>query len=149
MSDDHQTAAEAQTNPWCNVRRHDLDQHQYVERVLEGYRQTRTTDGKVRSADRWLAIQLYRQGVPVALVEAAFALAAVRRLFRPPERPPLAPIHSLSYFIPVMEEIRECAIDPGYIQAQQWKLENLHRYAEWIRIPPDKPNRPPGWPSSA
>jgi hypothetical protein len=137
MSDDHQTAAESQTNPWCAVDRHGLDQHQYVDRVLEGYRQTRTTAGKVRSADRRLAIQLYRQGVPIALVEAAFALAAVRRIFRPRERPPLNPIRSLEYFMPIMKEIRECAIDPGYIQHQQWKLENLHRYAEWIEIPAD------------
>jgi hypothetical protein len=136
MNDDLRTPAD-QTNPWCATQPPHLDQHQYVERVLEGYRQTRTTAGKVRSADRRLAIQLYRQGVPITLVEAAFALAAVRRIFRPPERPPLKPIHSLHYFIPVMEEIRECAIDPGYIQHQQWRLENLHHYAEWIRIPPD------------
>jgi len=137
MSDDHQTAVESQPNPWSAVKQHGLDQHQYVERVLEGYRQTPTTAGKVRSADRRLAIQLYRQGVPIALVEAAFALAAVRRIFRPPERPPLAPIHSLQYFLSVMKEIRDCAIPPGYIQHQQWKLENLHLYGKWIEVAAD------------
>lgn len=136
MTDDLRTPAD-QTNPWCATQPPDLDQHQYVDRVLEGYRRTRTTAGIVRSDDRRLAVQLYRQGVPIALVEAAFALAAVRRIFRPPEWAPLEPIRSLRYFLPVIKEIRERPIDPGYIQHQLWKLENLHHYTKWIRVPAD------------
>ena len=52
MKDDHPTAAERESNPATQPPAFDL--HQYVERVLEGYRQTRTTAGIVRSADRWV-----------------------------------------------------------------------------------------------
>ena len=98
--------------------------------MLEGYRQTRTTAGIVRAADRRLAIQLYRQGVPIALVEAAFALAAVRRIFRDSQRPPLQPIRSLHYFLPVIEEIYTNQIDPEYIKYQKWKLDHLEQCFE-------------------
>jgi hypothetical protein len=130
MNHTHPTPAKPESNPWCATQPPALDQHQYVERVLEGYRQTRTTAGIVRAADRRLAIQLYRQGVPMALVEAAFALAAVRRIFRDPQRPPLQPIRSLHYFLPVIEEIYTNQIDPEYIKYQKWKLDHLEQCFE-------------------
>jgi hypothetical protein len=134
MSDAPPTAAKPESNPWCTTQSPILDQHEYVERVLEGYRQTRTTAGIVRSADRRLAIQLYRQGVPIVLVEAAFALAAARRIFRRQQRPPLEPIRSLHYFLPVIDEIRKSPIDPEYIEAQKWKLKHCEQYSRWIGI---------------
>lgn len=101
----------------------ELDEAQYVQRLLEAYRKTPTTAGYVRRADRQLAVGLYRQGVPLRLVEAAFALAATRRLSRPPQAPPLNLVRSLHYFLPVINELRQEPPDPEYVRYLQWKLE--------------------------
>ncbi|MCP4203643.1 MAG: hypothetical protein GY769_17115 [bacterium] len=100
----------------------DLGREQYVQRVLDAYRQTPTTAGRVRPADRRLAVQLFHRGVPDSMVQAAFSLAAARRTFRDPEAGPLHPIRSLHYFLPVLDEIRCEPIDPDYIRYLEWKL---------------------------
>ena len=101
----------------------ELDEAQYVQRLLEGYRTTPTTAGYVRRADRQLAVRLYRQGVPLRLVEAAFALAATRRLFRSPQAPRLNPVRSLHYFLPVIDELTQEPPDPEYVRYLEWKLK--------------------------
>ena len=100
----------------------DLDCQQYIQRLLDSYRQTPTTAGWVRPADRRLAIQLFQRGVPLSMVEAAFSLAAARRTFRDPAATPLSPIRSLHYFLPVLDEIRSEPVDPEYIRYIEWKL---------------------------
>lgn len=112
------------------------DRYEYVERVLAGYRRTRTTTGTVRAADRRLAFELYEQGVTLDLIEAAFALTAVRRIFRPPDSTPLQPIRSLHYFLPVINEIYRDNIPFGYIECQKWKLDHLEEYSHLIGTPP-------------
>jgi len=42
-----------------------------------------------------LAVQLYQRGVPVSIVENALVLAAVRRLIRPADAPPLTTVRSM------------------------------------------------------
>ena len=106
----------------------DIDENHYVQTVLERYRTTPTTAGYVRRADRQLAAQLYRRGIPLTLVEAAFTLAATRRIFRPLDAPRLNPIRSLHYFLPVIEEILQEPPDPKYIQCLEWKLRHLDLY---------------------
>lgn len=103
----------------------DLDREQYVQRLLDGYRQAPTTAGKIRPADRRLAVQLFHRGVPLSMVNAAFSLAAARRIFRHPEAPPLTPIRSLHYFLPVLDEIRSEPVDPEYIRYLDWKLHAM------------------------
>ena len=105
-----------------------MSQEQYVRRLLERYRRTPTIQGHLRRADRQLAAQLYHRGVPLPLVEAAFSLAAVRRIFRDPKMPTLQPIRSLHYFMPVLEELLRDPPDPGYIQCLDWKLAHLDAY---------------------
>jgi hypothetical protein len=65
--------------------------------------------------DRRLAAQLFDQGVPLYLVETALLLASARRATRPPQGAPLAPIRSLAYFLPAIEELTEQPTDPGYL----------------------------------
>ena len=65
--------------------------------------------GTVRRPDRVLAAQLYQRGVSVSVIENAFVLAAARRLMRPADAPPLGTIRSLAYFLPVIEEVLDCA----------------------------------------
>jgi hypothetical protein len=97
----------------------------YVRRLLERYRQTPGTLGRIRSEDRVLAAELHRRGVPLEHVEAAFNLAAARRIFREADAMPLQPIRSLHYFLPVLEEIQTANIDPGYLAYVEHKL-NAH-----------------------
>ena len=68
----------------------------YVRQVLEAYRNTPGTRGNPRRPDRMLAVQLYQRGVPLLKVENALVLAAVRRLIRPADAPPLTTVRSLA-----------------------------------------------------
>ena len=104
------------------------DEDPYVRTVHERYRTTPTTAGYVRRADRQLAAQLYHRGVPLTLVEAAFTLAATRRVFRPHHAPRLNPVRSLHYFLPVIEELLREPPDPEYVRCLEWKLQHLDLY---------------------
>ena len=98
-------------------------QEEYIRQVLEAYRQTPGTMGTVRRADRILAAQLYQRGLSVNVIENALVLAATRRLLRPADAPPLGPIRSLAYFLPVIEEVLELHVSPDYFQYVRRKLE--------------------------
>jgi hypothetical protein len=106
----------------------------YVRRVLDQYRQLPGTLGHVRRSDRRLAEQLHARGVPLSLVEAAFALATCRRLLRSADAEPLEPVRTLHYFSAVIEELREQPPGPDYVRYLQGKLTTL---APLHRQPPD------------
>jgi hypothetical protein len=101
----------------------DLAHQVYVEQVLLSYRQTPGTTGKVRAADRMLAIQLQQRGVPLQVIQNALVLAAARRIFRPPEAPPLTTVRSLAYFLPVIEELLQSNHSQDYFQHLRQKLQ--------------------------
>jgi hypothetical protein len=102
-------------------------QEEYIRQVLEAYRKTPGTMGTVRRPDRMLAAQLYQRGLAVSVIENAFVLAATRRLTRPADAPPLGTIRSLAYFLPVIEEVLELRVGPGYFQHVRRKLERIAR----------------------
>jgi hypothetical protein len=102
-----------------------MDQAEYVRRLLAAYRATPGTCGIARRADCLLAEQLYQRGLPLTTVENAFALAAVRRLARSGDAVPLPVVRSLSYFLPVIEEILSTNVDPRYFQHVRTKLQRL------------------------
>jgi hypothetical protein len=97
----------------------------YVRKVLEAYRKTPGTCGHLRRPDRLVAIQLYQRGVPLQKVENALVLAAVRRLIRPANAPPLTTVRSLAYFLPVIEEVLETEVEDEYYQYARQKLQRL------------------------
>jgi len=101
------------------------DQEEYVRQVLEAYRKPPGTMGTVRRPDRMVAAQLYHRGVALSVIENAFILAAVRRLIRPANTPPLATVRSLAYFLPVIEEVLELKVSPGYFQYLRHKLARI------------------------
>jgi hypothetical protein len=103
----------------------DRGQEEFIRQVLEAYRKTLGTMGTVRRADRMLAAQLYQRGIPVAVIENALILAAMRRLVRPAGAPPLSAIRSLAYFLPVIEEVLESRVSPDYFHYLRRKLANL------------------------
>ena len=92
--------------------------------MLEAYSNTPTVADRRRPQDRSLAAHLFHQKVRYSAVDAAFILAAARRVFRDPRLAPLAPIGSLHYFLPVIREILDTPIDPGHIGWLDWKLRH-------------------------
>lgn len=101
----------------------------YVERVLRFYRALPQTTARTGPGDRHLAEDLERRGVPVQLVEAALCLAALRRLQRPPEAPPLSPIRSLHYILPVLDELQDSPLEEGCIAYLHDRLRRLSHTA--------------------
>src|ERR1700722_6109404 len=89
-------------------------QEDYVRQVLEAYRKTPGTMGAVRRADRMLAARLYQRGLSGQEIDNALVRAATRRLTRPADALPLAPIRSLAYFLPVIEEVLNLRVSPDY-----------------------------------
>jgi hypothetical protein len=102
-----------------------MDQREYVGRLLEAYRATPGTCGVVRRADRLVAVQLQRRGVPLSAVENALVLAATRRMIRPSSAAPLPPIRSLAYFLPVIDEVLATDVSPAYYEHVRNKLRRL------------------------
>jgi hypothetical protein len=97
----------------------------YIDKVLSAYRRTPGTAGTIRRSDRLLAAQLHERGVPLMAVENALVLAAARRMIRSAGSPPLATIRSLAYFLPVIEEVLNLNVSPGYFQHLRHKIERL------------------------
>ncbi len=97
----------------------------YIADILAAYRSAPGTRGVARAADRRLAADLARRGVPREAVLAAILLATARRLLRNPAATPLPPISSLHYFAPVVDELLEAPLDPDYIEHLRNRLKPL------------------------
>lgn len=85
--------------------------------------------------DRNLAAELHRRGTDFNLVHGALLVATARRLFRDPELPPLSPIRSLRYFMPIIDELQQQPLPSGYLAYLESKLS--------LR-PCPPPHSPPG-----
>jgi len=93
-----------------------LDDHTaYVHAVIARYRRVIGPRVRARRDDRRLAADLHQRGVSLAVIETALLLATVRRRARPPEAPPLEPVRSLHYFLPVVEELLRSPPPNGYL----------------------------------
>ncbi len=92
-----------------------LDRADYLKRLLDRYCGLPHTAARRPSPnDRRLAGQLFDRGVPLDLLDTAFKLAIARRSCRDPEAPTLAPIRSLAYFLPLLDELLQNPLEPGY-----------------------------------
>jgi hypothetical protein len=100
-----------------------LNRENYIKQVLDLYRCTPGTLGRIRREDRLLAADLHDRGVSLATLETAFVLAAARRCFRPSDARPLTPIRSIHYFMPVLEEILANPLDAAYITYLKLKIK--------------------------
>jgi hypothetical protein len=85
--------------------------------------------------DRRIAQQLFDRGISIETIETAFLIASARRIYRDPQAPPLTPIRSLAYFLPVIDEVMSQPPDPGYVSYLRLKVD-LN-----VQIPPDSPER--------
>jgi len=102
-----------------------ITREEYIQKVLDAYRQTPGTTGMVRRPDRLLAAELYGRGVPLCAVENAFVLATSRRQVRPAGAPPPNAIRSLAYFSPVIEEVLESRVNPEYYQYLRHRVQRF------------------------
>jgi hypothetical protein len=59
------------------------------------------------------------------LIENAFLLATARRFLRDPAYPPLNPIRSVHYFLPIIEELLDQPPPPAYFDYLRTKLAPL------------------------
>lgn len=73
--------------------------------------------------DRRTAEQLFDRGISLQIIETAFLLASARRMDRDPQDPPLTPIRSLAYFLPVIHEVLRQPPDPGYVSYLRFKVD--------------------------
>ena len=84
----------------------------HVQSVLELYRHHPHTTGRIRKADRLLAVDLHRQGISIENIRDAFLLVTARRSLSR-EHPAIRTLH---YFLPAIQEVREQPLDTGYVQ---------------------------------
>lgn len=94
----------------------------YVEAIIERYLWLPGTPSRTSRSDRRLAGSLYERGIPLAIVQMALLLGASRRVFRSENAPPLPPIRTLHYFLPVVDELLEQPVAPGYAEYLESKL---------------------------
>jgi hypothetical protein len=97
----------------------------YVAEVLNLYLELPETPRKANTNDKITAAGLYERGIQMTTVESAFLLASVRRLGRSPDLPPLSPIRSLAYFLPVIQEILEKQVNDDYLKYLRIKARSL------------------------
>jgi len=98
----------------------------YIVAVLTLYVDLPDTPLRASVSDQWLARRFHDEGVPLHAVETALLLGSLRRLIRPAEAPRLAPIRSLAYFRPVIDELQAHPVPDGYLDYLRLKL---HRAA--------------------
>jgi len=98
---------------------------EFVTDVLNLYRQLPEIPSKTNPNDRKIAIDLYQRGITKSIIESAFLLGSVRRLSRSPGMPPLSPIRSLFYFLPVIQELIDNPIPDNYVGYLRLKLHSL------------------------
>ena len=101
------------------------DSNNYVAEVLKLYLELPETPRKAGTNDRITAVGLWERGIPVSTLESALLLASVRRLGRSPDLPPLSPIRSLAYFLPVIQEILEKQVGDDYLKYLRMKVRSL------------------------
>jgi hypothetical protein len=94
----------------------------YVNKLLELYLKLPDTPLRTSRYDRQLAFKLYQQNVSLEIVEAALLLGSARRIFRDPSYPPLGPIRSLHYFLPLIQEVIATHPPDDYLNYLRHKL---------------------------
>lgn len=103
----------------------DSDPASYVAALLILYVELPETPMRASVQDQWLARRFYDRGVTMRVVESAFLLASLRRLVRPADGPPLSPIRSLAYFLPVIDELLAHPAPENYLDYLRLKLRRV------------------------
>jgi len=94
----------------------------YIQTVLNLYVKMPGTLHRVCPNDRVLAERWFARQIPIPIVEIALLLGAGRRICRRQDALKLAPIRSIAYFAPVVEEVVAQPLPATYIQYLRFKL---------------------------
>ena len=103
----------------------ETSEKEFVAQVLHLYLSLPHTPARINRTDRQLAAQWHAQGLAWDTLEGALLLATARRSLRDPALPPLSPIRSLHYFVPLLEEVQATPLAPEYVQYLRGKLAAL------------------------
>ncbi len=98
-----------------------------VTAVLKHYLELPETPSKASFYDRRIAVKLLESGIGLPTIESALILATVRRFARSVDLPPLSPIRSLAYFLPVIQELLNNPIPEGYLSYLRIKVRSFSR----------------------
>ena len=103
-----------------------MRQQDYVRTVLDTFVSLPSAPLRPRRDDRFLAEKLYRQSVPLRVLQYALLLGCARRELQEHDEP-VQPIRSLRYFVPVVEELRHQPVDAAYVRYLRSKLSERLR----------------------
>lgn len=103
----------------------EMAEKEFVARVLTLYLSLPQTPQRTSRTDRQLATQWHAQPLTWTTIESAMLLAVARRSLRDPSLPPLPPIRSLHYFVPLLEEVLATPLSPEYVHYLRRKLAAL------------------------
>ena len=101
-----------------------MTEQAYIQALRSVYLQLPNTHRRFSRSDQGLASNLFQRGFSLDLVRSALLLASARRLARNPAEPPLPPVRSLHYFLPVLDEISSQPLPPGYLEYLEAKLRS-------------------------
>ena len=94
----------------------------YICAVRDLYIQLPITADRFSRADHLLANNLFHRQISIEVVQSALFLATARRLARSRDAPALAPVRSLHYFLPVIDEILRDPLPPSYVRYLESKI---------------------------
>lgn len=97
----------------------------YATSVREWFLSLGCVSGKFGAADVEIARQICRRGIPLAVVENATLLGACRKYGSWLQGQALEPILSLRYFEPLIAEIQNKPLPPGYSGYLRKKIRQL------------------------
>ena len=102
-----------------------LEQKAYVKSIRECFLSLGCTNGSFGAADVAAVDELYRRGIPLAVIEDAMLMGACRKYSSWFEGQSLEPIQSFSYFSSLIAEIQGKPLPPGYAAHLRRKVMQL------------------------
>jgi len=102
----------------------------YVPAVLSLYLELPDTPPHANPLDEAWARRFCQRGIPFGVVEAALLLGSLRRSARSPQAPPLAPVRSLAYFQPIIEELLRVPVSEAFRASLRRKMQRLRGSTE-------------------
>ena len=111
----------------------------YVEQVRQLFGGASCVQGTFTPSDARLAAAWHARGIAFETVRRAWLLGCTRKSFSLIDRPSAAPIRSLRYFAPLLQEVLADHFPPGYWSHLQFNLGRCEQH--WRRNPATAPGR--------
>jgi len=107
-------------------------QKAYVESVRQCFLALGCGSGKFGAAEAAAAINMQRRGIPLTVIEQAILMGACRKYTSWLQGRALEPIRSLAFFEPLIAEVQEKPLPPGYSAYLRKKVKQLGE--AWIEL---------------